>query len=315
LGLIWRNGVPMRGQSVANWTERLQGNTVTGVIAGLLATGSWSALNVITKYKIGAELHPVLISSGLFLSALTTLGLLSILLWRRHNGPYRLPRPPLVSSLARTGAGLSFVYAVRTISATQTTIYARLSPIWVLAILFLTNRDRIKAPSLFGSVLAFAGVYVIVGGFDGTQGVVWGSVAAVLSGLFQAIFTVSLKRDSARAPATGLEGKLRFTLSLLGIGFLLTVPFVLLLFPRQSPDPNVLLWIWIGGAVFNGFAYLLYYWCLTLVPEILAVVILSLTIPFTLLIEKAFYGIETPPALLLGALLVVSGILLVAARN
>ena len=300
---------------MTNSGRLLQGNTLAGVTAGLLATGSWSALNVITKYKIGSDLHPVLVSSGLFLSALTTLGPLSLLLWRRRNGPFRLPRPPLLSSVARTGAGLTFVYAVRTISATQTTIYARLSPIWVLAILFLTNRDRIKASSLVGSVLAFGGVYVIVGGFDATQGAVWGSVAAVLTGMFQAIFTVSLKRDSARVPSTGLEGKLRFTLSLLGMCFLLTLPFALLLFPRASLDPNVLLWIWIGGAVFNAFAYLLYYWCLTLVPEILAVVILSLTIPFTLLIEKAFYGIATPPSLLLGAVLVVSGILLVAARK
>ena len=121
--------------------------------------------------------------------------------------------------------------------------------------------------------------------------------------------------SAARAPVTGLEGKLRFTFSLLGMCFLLTLPFALLLFPRVSLDPNVLLWIWIGGAVFNAFAYLLYYWCLTLVPEILAVVILSLTTPFTLLIEKAFYGIATPPSLLLGAVLVVSGILLVAARK
>jgi drug/metabolite transporter (DMT)-like permease len=301
--------------SVSSWTKLLRGSTFAGIIAGFLATGSWSALNVITKYKIGTDLHPVLISSGLYLSALTTLGPLSLLLWTRRNEPYRLPRPPLISSLARTGAGLSLIFAVRTISATQTTIYARLSPIWVLAILFLTNRDRIKASSLVGSVLAFAGVYVIVGGFGATQGVVWGSIAALLSGLFQAIFTVSLKKDSARAPVTGLEGKLRFTLSLLGMCFLLTVPFALLLPPRVSPDPNILLWIWIGGAVFNAFAYLLYYWCLTLVPEILAVVILSLTIPSTLLIEKAFYAIATPPTLLLGALLVVAGIVLVAARN
>jgi drug/metabolite transporter (DMT)-like permease len=300
---------------VRNWTKILQGNTLAGLVAGLLATSSWSALNVITKYKIGTGLHPVLISSGLFLSALTTLSLLSVLLWKRRDEPYRLPKPPLVSSLARTGAALSFVYAVRTISATQTTIYARLSPIWVLVILFFTNRDRIKLGSLSGSVLAFTGVYVIVGGFDGAQGVVWGSVAAIASGIFQAIFSVSLKRESAQAPATGLEGKLRFTLSLMGACFLLTLPFALLLLPRQMPDANVLLWIWIGGAVFNAFAYLLYYWCLTLVPEILAVVILSLTIPFTLLIEKALYGIETPPALLLGALLVVCGILLVAGRN
>ena len=300
---------------MTDWTKRFQGNTLAGALAGLLATGSWSGLNVITKYKIGADLHPVLISSGLFLSALTTLGPLSVLLWRKRQGPYRLPRPPFVSSLARTAAGLSFVYAVRTISATQTTIYARLSPIWVLAILFLTNRDRVKPSGIFGSLLAFAGVYVIVGGFDATQGVVWGSVAAVLTGIFQAIFTISLKRDSVRAPAAGLGGKLLFTMSLLGMCFLLTAPFAILLFPRVSPDPNVLLWIWIGGAVFNAFAYLLYYWCLTLVPEILAVVILSLTIPFTLLIETAFYGIATPPALLLGAVLVVCGILLVATRN
>jgi drug/metabolite transporter (DMT)-like permease len=300
---------------VSNWTRLLQGSTLAGIITGLLATGSWSALNVVTKYKIGTDLDPVLISSGLFFSALTTLAPLSVLVWKRRGGPYRLPKPPLVSSLARIGAGLCFVYAVRTISATQTTIYARLSPIWVLAILFFTNRDRIKPGSLFGSVLAFSGVYVIVGGFDGAQGVVWGSVAAIMSGLFQAIFTVSLKRDSARVLETGLQSKLRFTISLLGACFLLTMPFALLVFPRQIPDASVFLWIWIGGAIFNACAYLLYYWSLTLVPEILAVVILSLTIPFTLLIEKALYGIETPPDLLLGALLVVCGILLVAVRN
>jgi drug/metabolite transporter (DMT)-like permease len=298
--------------SVSNVKEYFQGSTLAGIIAGLLATGSWSALNVIIKYKIGTDLHPALISSGMFLSALTTLAPLSVLFWKRRDGPYRLPKPPLVSSLARTGAVLALVYAVRTLSATQTTIYTRLSPIWVLAILFFTNRDRVNPGSLAGSVLAFTGVYVIAGGFGGAQGVGWGSVAAIASGFLQAVFTVTLKRASVRVPATGLEGKLRFVLSLMGVCFLLTVPFALLVFPGQMPDASILLWIWMGGAMFNAFAYLLYYWCLTLVPEILAVVIVSLTIPFTLLIEKAFYGIETPPALLLGALLVVCGILLVA---
>jgi drug/metabolite transporter (DMT)-like permease len=300
---------------MTNKVRPFQSSTLTGLIVGLLATGSWSALNVITKHKIGTDLHPVLISSGLFLSASTTLAPVSMLLWKRRNGPYRLPKPPLVSSLARIGAGLCFVYAVRTISATQTTIYARLSPIWVLAILFVTNQDRIKPGSLFGAAMAFTGVYVIVGGFDGTPGAVWGSVAALASGLFQAIFTVSLKRESARMPGAGPEDRLRFTLSLMGVCFLLTAPFALLFLPHRMPDVDVLLWIWIGGALFNASAYLLYYWCLTLVPEILAVVTLSFTVPFTLLIEKALYGIETPPALLLGALLVVCGILFVAGRR
>jgi drug/metabolite transporter (DMT)-like permease len=300
---------------MSSWTKLLRGNTLVGLFAGLLATGSWSALNVITKHKMGSELHPVIITSGLFLSALTTLAPLSVVLSIRRYQSYHWPKPPFISSLARTGAALSFLYAVRTISATQTTIYARLSPIWVLAILFFTNRERIELGSLFGSVLAFTGVYVIVGGFGAASGAVWGSVAAILSGLFQAIFTVSLKRESAQVSATGLDGKLRFTLVLMGVCFLLTAPLTLLVFPRQMPDPDVLIWIWIGGAVFNAFAYLLYYWCLTLVPELLAVVVLSLTIPFTLLIEKAFYGIETPPSLLLGALLVVCGILFVASRK
>ena len=300
---------------MSSWARLFRGNTLVGLFAGLLATVSWSALNVIVKYRMGSELHPVVITSGLFLSALTTLAPLSVVLSKKRNPSYRWPKPPLISSLARAGAALSFLYAVQTISATQTTIYARLSPIWVLIILFFTNRDRIKLGSLFGSVLAFTGVYVIVGGFDGALGAVRGSVAAILSGLFQAIFTVSLKRESAQGSAAGLDGKLRFTLMLMGTCSLLTAPLTLLVFPRQMPDPDVLLWIWIGGAVFNAFAYLLYYWCLTLVPEILAVVVLSLTIPFTLLIEKAFYNIETPPSLLLGALLVVCGILIVASRK
>ena len=300
-------------------TRRFQAGTITGISAGLLATVSWSAMNVVIKHKIGSELHPAVVSFGLFFSALTTLTPFSFVLWKTHTRDrpaFRLPRPPIVACAARTGASLLFVYATRTISATQTTMYTRLNPIWVCAILFFIDRDRIKRSSLLGGALSFLGIYVILGGWDKALSlstkVVWGSMAALLCGLCQAIFAVSLKRGASKAPSAGLAHKIQFTTALIGVCLLMTLPFAILFFPADMPDPGGVIWIWIGGAIFNACAYVLYYWCLTLVPEILAVVILSLTLPFTMLIEKAFYGIETPPSLVVGALLVVCGILYVA---
>ncbi|MGD9100900.1 MAG: DMT family transporter, partial [Anaerolineae bacterium] len=284
-----------------------QAGTIAGISAGLLATGAWSALNVVIKHKIGDALHPAVVSFGLFLAALTALMPLSFIFWQtgpRERSAYRLPWPPLSACVARVGASLTFVYAVRYISATQTTIYARLNPIWVCAILFFVDRERVKRSSLLGGALSFLGVYVILGGLDApatlSKRVVWGSVAALSCGFCQAVFSVALKRGASSTPSTGLAHKVQFTTALIGVCLLMTLPFAVRFFPGEAPAPGVVTWIWIGGALFNACAYVLYYWCLTLVPEILAVVILSLTIPFTMLIEKAFYGIETPSSLVIG---------------
>ena len=297
------------------WTRR----QVSGMLFAVVASMLWSVTNVIIRHLV-AELHPVVIGAGLYFSALTFIVPLYMVLWSRDDGPclplWRQPRPRLVVVLAKVGDTLGFIHAVVYISATQTTILSKLNAVWTFLILFLFYRREVGFWSLVGSVVTFAGVYVIVGGAQVevtfTPGVLLGFGLAIFCGLSMAVFSVALGKDPAAAVPVSMAQQLRFTSSLLGMVLLFLLPFALMLLPDRWPSADQLFWLWFGGAFCLGLVYYCYNGALQRISSLLVVVIAALTIPFTLLLERAFFEVEVTHSLVAGALLIVGGMIAVS---
>ena len=292
---------------------------LSGIFFALTASVLWAVANVIIRH-LTANIHPVIISAGLYLSALTLLVPLSALLWSRADGLFpplwRPPRPRLIVALAKMLEALGFIYAVVYISATRTTILTKLNVLWTFLILLIFYRQEVGLWSLGGSLVVFLGVFVVTGGLEAgatlTREVLLGSGLAVLSGLAMAVFSVALSKDPASGVPVSIAQRLRFTAVLLGMVVLLLLPLVIARWPETCPPAGQLFRLWFCGAFCIGLVYYCYYGALQRISSLLAVVIISFTIPFTLLIEGLFFPVEITWSLVAGALLIVCGVVSVS---
>ena len=94
------------------------------------------------------------------------------------------------------------------------------------------------------------------------------------------------------------------------------LPFGIAFLPGRPPALPDLFWIFLAGGVFTGATYFLYYTALTRLSSLMAVVMLSLIVVFTMLLEFLFLGTATlTPFFGIGAVAIVFGVLLVMAEG
>jgi len=293
----------------------------TGMLMAAGAALLWASINVILKHVAETDLHPIGTSCLLYLSALVVLVPTLLVLRRRGswNGP-RLSffrRANLIAGLAKAGETLFFVYAVRSISATQTTMLTKLSPVWVYLLLIVLYRERLRVMRLVGVLLSVGGVYVLLGGagdlLSPGGGALLGSVFAILSGLSFAVFSVVLEKDPSAGDSRSTVDRLQATVSFLGSALLFMLPIGIAFLPGHLPSLTDLLWIFLAGGVFTGATYFLYYSALTQLSSLMAVVMLSLIVVFTMLLEFLFLGTATLTLSFgIGAVVILIGVLFVA---
>jgi|GEM_PF-1684640 len=286
------------------------------VVAAIL----WAAINTILKHVGQTNLHPVGVSCLLYVSALSVLVPAHVVLRNRHTGglkPLLFFRPAnLAAGLSKACETLFFVYAVRAISATHATMLTKMSPVWVYLILVIFFRVKLRMVQLLGVACAVAGVAILLGG-AGTlrrlgEGTALGAVFAILSGLSFACFSVVLKKAPSFQSSLSARDRLQSTVTFLGSALLFMLPLGIIFLPSRVPRFTDCLWIYIAGSVFTGSAYFLYYTALTQLSSLLAVVMLSLIVVFTMLFEHCFLGIATlTPAFAAGAAAIVLGVLFV----
>lgn len=290
---------------------------ISGLLMLLAAAVLWSSINVILKHLALRDLNPVVVSCALYLSAVSALVPVSFVLWVRSGQDrrafWRLQRPSLTVGAAKAAEALCFISAVSFISATQTTLLTKLNSVWTYLILLLFFRSEARATGLAGALLSFLGVYLLLGGrgeIDSlSPDVTTGSALAVLSGLAFAVFSVALEKDPSGRASGGLAHRFRFTSIFLGTALLFMLPFGIALLPQNLPAPSDLGWIYLAGGVFTGATYLLYYSALTRVSSLLAVVLLSSTVLFTMGLEWLFLDISVlTPSFAAGGTLIICGV-------
>ena len=282
-----------------------------GILYLLVAALLWSTLNVILRHVVGAGLHPFVVSSGLYLSAVLVLAPISFLLNIRSVPTLRgmlKRRPGLIVGLSKAGETISFIYAVKYITATQTVLLTKLNSVWTYLILWVLYRGDVRPIGLLGGLVAFSGVYLILGEEGGIRAEsMLGSALAICSGLIFSVFSVSLEKDRSGKLSEGLRERLAFTTAFLTYALVLMLPMGIWFLPAEMPRVSDVLWIAVGGGVLLSATYCFYYAALTRLSSLQTVVTLSLTVPFTLFLERLFLEESV-----ISATFVVGGVLIVA---
>ena len=293
---------------------------IKGVLFLVIAALLWASINVILKYIAGRNLNPMVIGCTLYISALFVLIPVSFLLWLRSgrtaSSYWTIHRPSLVVGIAKAVETLGFIGAVAFISATRATLLTKLNSVWTYLILVVFYRKKVRPVSVLGTVLSVSGVYMLLVGKVGSGttniNMIWGSLLAVLSGLAFAVFSVTLEKDPSTQQTQDLVQRLRLTSYFLSTALLFLLPFGIIFLSTSLPSFSDFLWIFFAGGILTGMTYFLYYSALIHVSSLLAVVMLSFIIVFTLILEQLFLGISVLDlSFAIGAVLIISGVIFI----
>ena len=286
-----------------------------GVVQLLMAAFLWGSINVIMKHLSIRNLNPLVLSCVLYLFSVAVLIPVSYLVWRtRRKGDtsfWRFRRPGLLIGATKAAETLCFISAVSFISATQTTLLTKLNSVWTFFILLIFYRSEVRAINLLGVILSFLGVYLVLGEGLGAMdpNMVSGASLACLGSLGFAIFSVALSKDPAANAKMDVAEKLRYTSAFLTRALFFMLPFGLAFLPETLPERSDILWLMLARGIFTSLTYYLYYSALTRISSLLAVVLLSFTVLFTLTLEQLFLDISVLTAsFLIGAVLILSGV-------
>jgi drug/metabolite transporter (DMT)-like permease len=288
----------------------------------LAAALLWGGINVIVKHLAIRNLNPLVLSCVLYFFAVVVLIPVSYLLWRaggvRSTSFWKFRRPGILIGATKAAETLCFISAVSFISATQTTLLTKLNSVWTFLILFVLYRTEVRISNLLGVMLSFLGVYLVLGdGFSSLDSnMISGASLAILGSLGFAIFSVALSKDPGANAPMDVGERFRYTSSFLAMAFLFMLPFGLAFLPDSLPESADLMWLAVAGGVFTSLTYYLYFNALTRISSLLAVVLLSFTVLFTLVLEQVVLGISVlSNSFIAGAILIFSGVLFTKPRD
>ena len=167
-----------------------------------------------------AVMKGLVIAIGLFATslwrALVGVGLSAILyLPRRKGWPSRnVVRLHVLRGAVVTVMGLLFFFGLARVPMAQAIALTFIAPLIALMLAALTLDERVGRRTIAASMLAFAGVLVIVGGQAKTQlgeGVLVGTVAILGSAVCYAVNIVMMRRQSALLAPPSLSTSGKFT--------------------------------------------------------------------------------------------------------
>ncbi|HCR18432.1 MAG TPA: hypothetical protein DIU35_13210 [Candidatus Latescibacteria bacterium] len=78
--------------------------------------------------------------------------------------------------------------------------------------------------------------------------------------------------------------RLRYTSAFLTMALLFMLPFGLAFVPNTLPDTSDILWLLLAGGLFTNLTHYLYFSALTWISSLLAVVLISFTVLFTVML-------------------------------
>ena len=228
-----------------------------GLVLGLTATACWGAYYLLGRFLFGNyAIHPLMVSFlQFFIASIVCVVVIGV----RGEGSqvFQALRTgwPFFLGLAFAGIvgeGVLLIYSLKYTTAARSCLFANTSPIFTVLLAAWLMREPLGARKLFGMVLGFAGMAVVLlkrGGGDlfvsGTSMV--GDVLALISGISWALYTVM-----GRKAGSEFSPMVSSTLSII-IGDLILLVLVLLL---RVPWPlNLPLGAWIYVAVLGVFCY------------------------------------------------------------
>ncbi|MBI5670848.1 MAG: DMT family transporter [Chloroflexi bacterium] len=284
-------------------------DTLRGAIYGLSAAAIWGGMYVISDVVL-KTVPPFTLLSIRLIMAIAVLAII------RSRLPQRRPLSgrELLSLLAVGLIGYGISLGAQFVGTDQSTavngaLVTSASPAFILIFAALILRERLTMTRVVAVVLASIGVVIIIdpGKADFSSATFWGDVALALAAVTWGLYSVLVRRVSARLDTTTVS------LYVLFGGLLLTlpaIPFELRQRPLGSMDGGTLLGILYLGVISTAAAMWLWNRAFALVDASLASLFFFAQPLVGALLGVLLLGQALTPTLIGGGLLIALGVLL-----
>lgn len=278
---------------------------VQAFIFGLLAAFFWGTHSVIVRYLTG-DIHGITIAVlRLYIAAFVL-----YLIMKAYKRPVSIKfsdKNFLITTFGATTNYIFFHLGLEHTSASNAMMLENTAPFFVLIFLFVVLKERIRRIEVVATFVAILGVFftvkhdVAVGG-EGFEG----DILEALAGVTWAIFILGSSRALSTTVST-IE-RISFLFNVFVVSAVLLTPFMFF-YPIDATTNDIVLLVLLG--VFpTAAAYYLWYEAAARVPTVSAALLFTLSIIFTFLNAHIFLGEILTSNMILGAVLIVLGVLL-----
>jgi drug/metabolite transporter (DMT)-like permease len=281
-----------------------------GYIFGILAAFFWGTHSVIVRYLAGSIDGVSIAAFRLYVAIIVIVLMLKM---SKARIDLHIPNRKNFLIVAFFGMTLNFIVfhiGLEYTSASNAMLLENTAPIFALLFLFLFLKEKLKRLDVIAVVLAFVGVVVVVvkpqgANFFESNGF-FGDCLEISAGALWAIFLIGGSKDSAKAGNTSalLNNLLRLFI------FTAAVLTPWLFYKGVSLSGNDIWLLLLLGIFPTAIAFWLWYESAARISTMAAVLIFNLSIVFTFISAYLFLDEEISGRLIIGATLIISGIVL-----
>ncbi len=280
----------------------------TAIALGFLSAFFWGTHSVIVRF-LTHDMPGLTIGVLRLYVAAGTL----YLIMKAYRAPVRLDFKDKNFLITTFGAATNYIFfhwGLEHTGASSAMMLENTAPFFVLVFVFLVLRERVSPAQLGATLVAIVGVFFTVQ-HDlqiGGEGL-FGDFLEVLAGLTWAIFM--LGSSQALSDSQSTIDRISFLFNVLFVSALVLTPFAFVRSFDVTAVPAVdWLLLLLLGVFPTAAAYYLWYEAAARIPAVPASLLFTLTIVFTLVNAHIFLGEALTWNMILGAALIVAGVLL-----
>ncbi|WP_186123622.1 DMT family transporter [Burkholderia gladioli] len=225
---------------------------------------------------------------------------------RRHAWPL------LVCGLLNSAAPFClFAFAELTLQAGITSVINATAPLWAAVVAYLWLGERLSMPRVFGLVVGFAGVLLLVGNQvlapeGSTGGASAGATALAAAAALGATLLYGIAANYTKRKLSGVDPLINATGTMTGATLLL-LPFALATWPAAPASAQAWGAVIALGILCTGVAYLIFFYLIAHVGPSRTITVTFVIPIFGILWGALFLGETVAPIMLAGCAVVLLG--------
>ncbi|POS08383.1 EamA family transporter [Burkholderia gladioli] len=225
---------------------------------------------------------------------------------RRHAWPL------LVCGLLNSAAPFClFAFAELTLQAGITSVINATAPLWAAVVAYLWLGERLSMPRVFGLVVGFAGVLLLVGNQvlapeGSTGGASAGATALAAAAALGATLLYGIAANYTKRKLSGVDPLINATGTMTGAALLL-LPFALATWPAAPASAQAWGAVIALGILCTGVAYLIFFYLIAHVGPSRTITVTFVIPIFGILWGALFLGETVAPIMLAGCAVVLLG--------
>ncbi len=280
------------------------------LIFGLLAAFFWGTHSVIVRY-LTTDLYGLTIAVLRLYIATAILFLILKVLKKSISVNIR-DRNLQIAVISTVVNYIFFHIGLEHTGAANSMMLENTAPFFVLLFLYLVANEKVRTRDLLATVIAIIGVFLTISSdlLEGGEALM-GDYMEIIGGVSWAGFIIGSSR--ALRGTTNTEERLNFLFSVFFCSALLLTPSLFIYSLKGTTNDYI--WLLVLGIVPTALAYYLWYEAVARVSTITASLMFTLSVIFTFINAALFLGEALTLNGILGAGLIVCGVLLTSGGN